>query len=100
MLRLTDSLEEKMKVLRIIFENHLMNMRRNNLERKLDEVKAVIKTWQRRHLTFYGKICVIKSLLLPKLTHLFSALPNPPPEIMQALNTTLFKFVWNGGRAR
>ena len=89
---------KKMKVLGIIFENHLMNMSKNNLDGKLDEVKAAIKSWQRRHLTFYGKICVIKSLLVPKLTHLFSTLPNPPPEFMQALNTILFKFVWNGGR--
>ena len=90
----------KMKVLGIIFENHLLNMSRNNLEGKLDEVKEAIKTWHRRHLTLYGKICVIKSLILPKLTHLFSALPNPTSEFMHALNTILFKFVWNGGRDR
>ena len=88
----------RMKVLGIIFENNALNMSRSNFESKLDEIRAVIKTWQRRHLTFYGKICVIKSLLLSKLTHLFSALPNPPPEFMQALNNILFKFVWNGKR--
>ena len=88
----------QMKVLGIIFENNLQNMSRTNLDRKLDEIKAVINTWKRRHLTIYGKICVIKTLLLPKLTHLFSALPNPPPEFMQALNTIFFNFVWNGKR--
>ena len=68
----------KMKVLGIIFENNLLNMSRNNFQGKLDEVSAAIRTWQRRYLTLYGKICVIKSLILPKMTHLFSALPNPP----------------------
>ena len=88
----------QMKVLGIIFENNLQNMSRTNLDRKLDEIKVVIKTWKRRHLTVYGKICVIKTLLLPKLIHLISALPNPPPKFMQTLNTIFFNFVWNGKR--
>ena len=61
-----------MKVLGIIFDNDFQNMFKKNFESKLDEMKAVVKTWQIRHLTMYGKICVIKSLLLPKLTHFHS----------------------------
>ena len=86
----------QMKVLGIIFENDLQNMCKKNFDGKLDEIRAVIKNWQRRYLSIYGKICVIKNLLLPKLTHLFTALPDRTFEFIQALNTALFKFIWNG----
>ena len=88
----------RMKVLGISFENDLDNMSKNNFEGKIDEIKSVIKTWYRRHLTIYGKICVIKSLILPKLTHLLSSLPNPTPEFIRGLDTILYQFVWNGKR--
>ena len=86
----------QMKVLGIIFDNDFRNMYLDNFKNKLEAVNAETKNWQRRHLTIYGKICVIKSLLLPKLTHIFTALPNPPSEFMQKLNDILFKFIWNG----
>ena len=49
----------------------------------------------RRDLTPIGKITVIKSLALPKLIHLFSALPNPPKYILSELEKIFFKFIWN-----
>ena len=89
---------KRMKVLGVVFENNDVNMLNSNFEPKIDEVTAIVNSWRQRHLTIYGKICVVKCLLLPKLTHLLSALPNPPSEFMEKLNTILFKFIWNGKR--
>ena len=52
--------------------------------------------WSQRYLTVYGKITIIKSLLLPKFTHLLAALRSPSVESVKKLNRTLFKFLWSG----
>ena len=43
-----------------------------------------------------GKITVIKTLALPKLIHLFTALPNLSETKLNHLNSMFFKFIWNG----
>ena len=66
-----------------------------NYENKIKDFEKTLKDWNARKLTIYGKICIIKSLALPKLVHLFSALPNPPDEMIQRLEKTCFQFIWN-----
>ena len=43
----------------------------------------------------YGKVTVIKSLIISKLVYISSLLPTPKG-IMQELNRLLFKFLWKG----
>ena len=43
----------------------------------------------------YGRICIIKTLALSKVIHLFTALPNPPEECLKTLENICFKFIWN-----
>lgn len=50
--------------------------------------------WTKRDLTPIGKITIIKTLALPKLIHLFSALPDPPKQVLEELNKIFFKFIW------
>ena len=52
--------------------------------------------WRRRFLTPLGKITVIKSLLLPKITHLLIALPNPDTETLNCISGIFYDFLWNG----
>ena len=66
-----------------------------NYKEKCEEVEKFLNTWSTRNLTIYGKICVIKSLALSKLIHLFSAIPNPPETIFKRLENSFFKFVWS-----
>ena len=88
---------KRMKVLGVVFEKNDVDMLKSNFEPKIDEVSAIANCWRQRHLTVYGKICVVKCVLLPKQTHLLCALPNPPTELMKKkLNTVLFKFISNG----
>ena len=42
-----------------------------------------------------GKITIVKSILLSKLTHLFSVLPKPSAQWIKKLEQLLFKFIWN-----
>ena len=55
----------------------------------------MICSWSRRILSPIGKITVIKTVMLPRLTHLFIALPNPDKAITKDLETAFFKFIWN-----
>ena len=82
-------------LLGINFDVNLSQMIAKNYDRKLIEIKNLIKHWQSRKLTVFGRITVIKSLLVPKITHLFMSLPNPTEKYIQELNRLLYKFVWD-----
>ena len=67
-----------------------------NFESKFKSINNTINYWKKRKLTPIRRITVVKSLLLPLLTHLFISLPSPTNEFMKQLNNTLYEFVWDG----
>ena len=67
-----------------------------NYENKLKEFQKTLNAWNTRNLTIYGKICIIKSLALSKLVHLFSSVPNPPDQFFSKLQNICFQFIWSG----
>ena len=68
-----------------------------NYTSKSKEFMKILNLWNTRNLTIYGKVCIIKSLALSKLVHLFSSIPNPPENILKQLQSACFKFIWNNG---
>ena len=68
-----------------------------NYEDKCKEFQNSLNIWNTRNLSIYGKVCILKSLALSKLVHLFSSLPNPPEQILTQLQNHSFKFIWSGG---
>ena len=84
------------KLLGIEFSLDLDSMPEINFSKKIKEVSGILKSWQHRKLTLMGKITVIKTLALPKLIHLLTALPNLPESKLNELNTLFFQFIWNG----
>ena len=87
---------KKLKVLGVYFANDEEQVLQDNFGDKLKQIETTVNGWKRRNLTMKGKIVVIKSLLLPKLTHLFTALPTPPVQYMNKLRQLLFSFIWGG----
>ena len=67
-----------------------------NIYRKMGEVKKLIRIWQARNLTPYGKITIIKSLLISKFTHMLLSLPSPSTEIIKELEQLFADFLWSG----
>ena len=59
-----------------------------------------LNKWYKRHLTLFGRIVVLKSLIISKFVHLFISLPNPPTELIKQIQTMSFKFIWNKGPDR
>jgi len=64
-----------------------------NFIERLDSVKKLVNIWSSRGLSVYGRVTVIKSLIIPKFVYIFSLLP-ASKEIVQELNRILCKFLW------
>ena len=92
--------EEQFTVLGIKFTLDLQQMIPVNYESKLEEIQKLLSCWSKRMLTPYGKITVIKSLPLSKITHLILALPTASTVIVNQLQMMFFNFVWNNARDR
>ena len=61
-----------------------------NFNPKLFEIKQIINIWMKRLLTPLGRIAVIKSLLISKLSYLLLTLPNPSEAFQKELHGNLY----------
>ncbi len=86
---------EPFVLLGIKFSTNIADIPMINYDSKLGELTKLISTWSKRQLSPLGKIVVIKSIILPKLTHLFVSLPKPSPVWLKKLEKMLFHFIWN-----
>ena len=80
--------DESIKALGVYFTYGI-----KNFTEKLDSIKKLINIWSSRGLSIYGKVTVVKSLLIPKFVYVSSLLPTPK-ELAKDLNRLLFKFLW------
>jgi hypothetical protein len=71
-----------------------------NFKPKINAIKSLISSWSRRMLSTAGRITVIKTLILPKITHLLISLPNPPREKLKEIEKNFFEFIWNSKTPR
>ena len=85
---------KKLKVLGITVDRKMANVTDDNIQLKMPAIKNELAQWKRRGLTPIGRICIVKSLLLSKLIHLFTSLPNPSARCIKELERLFFAFVW------
>ena len=69
-----------------------------NYESKLLQIQKLLNAWSKRRLTHLGKIAVIKSLVVSKITYLTMNIPDPTEGFIQELEKMLFDFLWNMAR--
>ena len=65
----------------------------DNISLKLSEIKQLISIWSSRALTPYGKVVIIKSLLMSKITHILLSLPTPSESAFAQLDSLFFTFI-------
>ena len=82
---------EPINALGVYYSNDTKLLHENNFIERMDSVKKLVNLWSSRGLTVYGKVTVIKYLIIPKFVYILSLLP-APKEIVQELNRILFKF--------
>jgi len=87
-------------VLGVTFCNDMAYIIDMNYKKKIDEIKKLLSHWSRRNLSTMGKIAVVKTLLLPILTHLFISLPSPGKNITKEIERLFFNFIWNSKKDR
>ena len=92
--------QEPFSLLGITFSADLKGIIELNYEEKINAIRKLISTWNKRNISTIGRITVVKSLLLPKLVHLFMSLPNPNHKLLSELDTLFFNYVWNSKRDR
>ena len=85
----------KFTLLGIDFDSDLAEMD-TNFRKKLEEIKNLYKNWLYRHLTPFGRVTVIKSLAMSKLTHVVLVCPHISSGSMHELVTCSFNFLWKG----
>ena len=88
------------KLLGINFFVDLETCEKLNFPEKVNDIKETINKWNRRYLSSLGKITVIKTLLMSKLNHAFSALPDPEDKLIKEINDIFFKFLWSNKPAK
>ena len=89
------------KALGINFSINTGSMYNLNYRIKLNQIESLLNCWRARNLSLVGKICVIKTLLLPQLLYLFSVLSiKIPKKFFKDLDKMFYRFIWNGGRDR
>ena len=82
------------KVLGVLFSTKTEDIIKLNYEGKMDEVKREISRWNKRNMTPIGRITIIKTLIISKLTHLFINLPDPPIKFLKELEDHIYIFLW------
>ena len=87
--------DEPIKALGVYYSYDPKLLHEKNFIEKLDSIKKLINIWSSRGLSIYGKVTIIKSLIIPKFVYIASLLPTPKDAIKE-LNQLLFKFLWKG----
>ena len=69
--------DEPIKALGVYYSYDIKLLHEKNFIERLDSVKKRINIWSSRGLSIYGKVTIIKSLIIPKFVYISSLLPVP-----------------------
>ena len=64
-----------------------------NFKDKLTRIDEVLKQTEKRNLTLFGKVCIIKSLAISKITYVAMCL-TVPDGIIKQVDQRIFRFLW------
>ena len=85
----------RLKILGIYLAANPVDME-ENFDEKIEEIEALLRRWSFRNMTVFGRIFLVKSLALSKLTHVVQVIPNPPLEKIKHLQKLVNSFIWTG----
>ena len=89
---------DKFPYLGNIFTPLLQNMEAA-IEEKIKEIEDVGKKWQYRFMTPLGRSVIAKTILYPKVIHIFSVIP-VSQKVINKLEAVIYKFIWGGEKKR
>ena len=71
-----------------------------NFNGKITTIKSILKKWEKRKLTLYGNVIILKSLIVPQLIYLLTNLPNPNTKYFEEIEDIIIKFLWDGKKRK
>ena len=83
------------KNLGVIFSCNQKVIFSQNFQEKLDKIQKVINIWNMRGLSSFGRMTIVKTLLIPKFLYV-SSIIQTPMEIIKRMERMIFKFLWKG----
>ena len=86
---------QSVKILGVTFENDLCNVTKA-YDDKMNDVAREIGRWKYRNISLQGRVTIIKTLLLSKVSYLLLSIPRPTTAVLKTLRKMLFSFLWNG----
>ena len=87
--------KEPINALGVFFSYNQESASRLNFGEKILNLEKTLNTWQRRNLTLYGRINIVKTIGISKLIYSASALP-VPDHYVQEINKLIFNFIGAG----
>ena len=89
---------EPIKSLGIYIGHDIQKCNKMNFDDKIRTIDDVITQAEKRTLTLFGKVCIIKSLAISKISYIAMCL-HIPEKIIKEIDQRIFKFLW-GSRDR
>ena len=86
--------DTEFRLLGLVFDGNISKMDRN-IDSKINEIRKLFNCWINRSLTVYGKIVVVKTLALSKLSHVALVIPCLNQNKINEIESLIFKFIWN-----
>ena len=82
------------------FEAKLTNMTETNFVAKIGKVENILGFYSKLNLTLIGKICVIKTIIIPIFIHILTVLPTPTQTFIERLEKIIKQFLWKDGKVQ
>ena len=90
---------EPIKYLGIALCRNKKDFNELNWSVKIAKIKRIVTMWKMRYLTYYGKIVIIKMLLISQLIYLGTCY-EMPERYNKELNKIIHTFLWNSKREK
>ena len=87
---------ESFNILGITFTTSLNQITDINLDKKYLKLQEDIQRWKTYKLTPYGKITVLRTLIISQIVHILMALPSPSEPTIKRIENLMFNFLWDG----
>ena len=85
---------ENLKILGIYFNSQKeASDIESNWKEKIEEIKDLMRRWQKYEPSLYGKIIICKTFLLSKISYAIQSL-SMPENVLTQIDTLFFKFIW------
>ena len=91
--------KKPIKALGIYFGLNQLECNLLNWEKKKVDCESLINKWLKRNLPFFGKIKVIKTLVMPKFVYLVQS-TKVPFEKIKIIDSLIYNFLWHGKREK